>query len=460
MNPLEIALARAEALRADLAAIKTKRGATVDLAISEKRDLSEAEKTAYDADGVRSDNLKAELVVVEARIADLEAEEVRAAAERESMKGTRNVGGAKVSDPEIYAQDKADTSYFRDQFLATKRGDSAAADRIRRQNAMDQEKRALTTVAGAGGEFAPPQWLIDQFVALARPGRAFVDLVGTAPLPSGVSSINLPKVASGVSTAVQNPQNTALSQTDLTTTSLSTGITSVGGLQQVSLQLLEQSGIPFDSIILGDLAASYAVSLDTGALTGAGTSGALRGLDHAAGINTVAYTSASPAVTSSTLANSFYSKLANAQANVNAVRYMPADTVLMHPRRWAWVSTALDSSNRPLIVPAAVAMNPIGSGNNTVPQGYVGDILGMNVFVDPNLPINLGASTNQDRVFVFKRDDIKIWESAPRVESFEATYANTATVLFRILGYAAMIPDRYGSAIQMIDGTGLVTPAF
>jgi len=44
------------------------------------------------------------------------------------------------------------------------------------------------------------------------------------------------------------------------------------------------------------------------------------------------------------------------------------------------------------------------------------------------------------------------------MESFEATYAAQASVLFRVLGYSAMIPDRYSQSINIIQGTGLIVP--
>jgi len=82
------------------------------------------------------------------------------------------------------------------------------------------------------------------------------------------------------------------------------------------------------------------------------------------------------------------------------------------------------------------------------------------VYTDPNIPINTGTGTNQDPAYVFRRGDIKLWESAPKAESFTATYADTAGVLFRLYAYAALIPDRYGSSIVVINGTGMVTPVF
>jgi len=109
----------------------------------------------------------------------------------------------------------------------------------------------------------------------------FANLVNHQELPSGVSSVNIPKISGGTTVAIQTTQNTALSQTDLTTTSVSSGISTIGGKQVVAQQLLDQSGIPFDRIILQDLAADYARQLDTQFIAGSGAAGQLRGVANA-----------------------------------------------------------------------------------------------------------------------------------------------------------------------------------
>lgn len=448
MSPLEIMRERRAAKKAELDEL-------LAAPTAEKRDLT----TDEDA---RFSTLVEEIRRYDERIDELEAEEVRAqhSAETRRMGGDAGEQRARVTDPPVYAPDRLDTSYFRDLYLAQQKNDASAFDRLRRNHAQEVETRALGNtggVGGSGGEFAPPAWLVDQFVALARPGRVAADLFDRQPLPSGISTVNIPKVATGATTAIQTTQNTALSQTDITTTSLSAGIATIGGKQVVSLQLLEQSAIPFDRVILEDLALSYAGQIDVQVLTGSGSSGQLRGLASAAGLTAQAYTQATPAVSG---AGGFYAQVAKAVAAVYGSRYLAPDTILMHPRRWAWITASFDGQGRPLVVPTAVARNPIATDETNVAQGPVGQLQGLDVYTDPNIPINTGAGTNQDPVYVFRRGDIKLWESEPRMETFTEPYADSLGVLFRLYGYAAMVPDRYGSSIVQINGTGLVTPTF
>jgi HK97 family phage major capsid protein len=471
MNPLDIARGRLTDLRAELDSLKTKRSAVVDLAIAEKRDMTDAEREGYNADSVRAEGLRSEISVVTERITELEADETRKAAEAEAR---AKVGGAKVTEAPVYRADNTGSeSYFRDLYKATRRNDPEAADRLRRNTAIESEKRAAQTTgdmvgpanapgSGNAGVFAPPSWLVDQFVKLARPGRVGVDTFAKAPLPSGVSSINIPKVTTGTITGLQSGgELQVLPEQDIATTSLSTGITTVGGKQVISLQLLEQSAIPFDQVILEDLALSYAASIDLQGLTGSGAGGNLRGLGSAAGLDIASATidatqvmkfSGGPAATGSATTTNFYNAILQAQAKIHSVRFLAPDTILMHPSRWSWVVAQADTAGRPLVLPTtASAFNAYSEDAVVLPQGRVGTLAGMDVFVDPQIPVNVNSG---DVIYVYLRNDIKLWESTPRAEAFDATYADQAGVLFRMLGYAAMIPDRYGSSIVQIRNVG------
>ena len=423
----------------------------------EARSLTTEENTEFDAGLVR-------LGEIDARIAQLVEVEIREAATattfRETAAATETVAhgdGVRNEPNPVYRRDRLDTSYFKDLAAATLSGSGEARTRL----ISSQETRALGNtgaVGGSGGEFAPPVWLVNDFIALARPARVFANLVNHQELPSGVSSVNIPKISGGTTTAIQTTQNTALSQTDLTTTSVSSGISTIGGKQVVAQQLLDQSGIPFDTMINQDLAADYARQLDTQFIAGSGAAGQLRGVANASGVGSTAYTDAAPAVAG---AGKFYATLAKAIAAINTARYLPPTAIVMHPRRWGWISASFDSSNRPLLPMNTPAFNAIGDdGAGVVASGAVGVMQGLPVYVDANIPTNLGAGVNQDPVYVLRLEDVWLWESQLRMETFTQPYADSAGVLFRALAYSALVPDRYGAAINVINGTGTVTPVY
>lgn len=400
----------------------------------------------------------AEIEAMRGRIEGLERESAQdeAVARMQEQTAPAVRSGVQVgAEPNpVYRKDGTEHSYFRDLFNGVVRGEEPARQRL----IAAQETRAQTTTAGAGGEFAPPLWLIEDFVALARPGRVTADIIGSQDLPGGVSSINVPKITAGSSVAVTQTQNTTITESNMTTTSVSSGITEISGKQTVSIALLRQSGTPLDRIILADLAEAYAVMLNTQVINGSNANGQLRGMITAG--TTVTYTSAAPAVVSTTAANSFYLKILSAQSALAGTRYLPADSIVMHPRRWAWVLGALDTGNRPLVVPNGPGVNAAAVTGGNVAQGFAGEMLGLPVYTDPSIPTNLGAGTNQDVVFVLRKTDLNLWESTVETASFDATYADQNSILYRVLGFAAFIPHRHQASVQVIGGTGLVAPSF
>jgi len=409
-----------------------------------------ARKDALNAD---IDRMRGEIAAyeVEARV-DAEVARLQATVtEERAPKVEERIQVVSEANP-VYRKGDTQVSYFRD-LLGAGRGDRDAGDRL----ARSQESRTATTVAGAGGTFAPPLWLVEDFVAIARAGRVTADLGNVAQLPGGVSSVNVPKVTGNSVPGVTETQNTSITQSNFTTTSVSSGIATISARQTVSLELLTQSGVPIDQVILSDLAAGYAVTLDQQVINGSGTAGQLRGLITAG--TTVTFTSSAPAVVSVTAANNFYTKVLSAASTMHGARFLAPQAIVMHPRRWAWTLAGLDGQSRPIVTAGNPSFNAVGVGGAPVAQGLVGELAGIPVFVDPNIPTNRGASTNQDVVFVLRTDDLWLWESETESASFDATLAAQNSVLFRVLGFAAYIPDRHQASVQVIDGTGLTAPS-
>ncbi|MEW2302570.1 phage major capsid protein [Streptomyces sp. NPDC006655] len=440
------------ALIAELVAKRSAERDKLDGILSEARGadsaLTDEQRSAFDAG-------EAEIRALDERIAELDAQ-VRAdeAAAEMAKRYAPKPGDGVKSEPEIYRSGLGGQSYFRDMWNARQNGDRDAMDRLQRNNRGRQaEARALTTVNGAGGEFVPPIWLEKEFVRLARPARITGNLVPTQALPAGTDSINIPKVQTGTAVAVQGTQNTAVQQTDLTTGSISSSVTTIAGGQTVSLQLIEQSPLNVDDIILGDLAAAYAQQYNTLILSGSGSGGNPTGIFTLSGTNAV--------TTSAATITGIYGAIANGIQQVHTNRFLPPDTIIMHPRRWAALLAAVDSSGRPLVVPNAnQPMNALGTDAGVVSQGYVGTIQGLPVYVDALIPTNVGAGTNQDRIIVARLADLMAWEGNVKAEAFPQTYANQLSVFVRLYNYMSFQPARYPKSISVIDGTALVPPTF
>ncbi len=414
------------------------------------------------------DNATAAVDAAQAEVARYQSEiqeEERMSALQAQVRETapRPTGGARVtSEPEVYRRGDHTTSYFRDLTRAQTRtgtGIAEAGERLIRnsrrfadevRNASPEQVRALSTTDGAGGDFVPPLWLINQFIELARPGRVTADLVNGQVLPGGTDIISLPRLATGTAVAQQATQNTALQNTDATTNSVSAQVVTVGGLQSLAQQLLDQSPINMDEILLEDLASDYAVKADVFVISNSGTN--VNGILNAGG------TASNVTATTLTGAGSVWSKLAEAIATIHTTRFMPPTAIVMHPRRWAFFLSSVDASGRPLVTPDA--LNPLAFQNGVVSAGRVGTMQGLPVYTDPNLPTNLGAGTNQDPILLMRERDILFYESTPRAEASIQPGFNTLTVTLRFYRYAAIHAQRFPKSIAVLNGVGLVAPTF
>lgn len=410
-----------------------------DLAETEKRKLNETEEA-------EQRTAEGDVKALDARIAELDAE-VRADEAAAELQRKYAPVGITTNEPATY-RSGGSNSYFRDLWLSSKTGDREALRRLERN---DREQRALNTTDGTIGEFVPPKWMVDQYVALARPGRITANQVPTAPLPGGTDSLNIPKVSTGTATAQQTTQNSGIQQTDMTSTSVSSPVITLAGGQTLSLQLIEQSPLNVDDMVLSDLAAAYAVNLNTEVLNGSGAAGHITGIFTLSGTNAVTCGTATAAAV--------YAAVAAAISQVHGNRFLPPDAIVMHPRRWNWLLAQSDSAGRPLVVPNAQApMNSLADQGPIASQGYVGTMLGLPVYVDALIRTNVGAGTNQDSIIVARFADLRLYEGSVKAEAFPQTYANQLSVLVRLYNYATFQPARYPKSISIIDGVGLVQP--
>jgi HK97 family phage major capsid protein len=314
------------------------------------------------------------------------------------------------------------------------------------------EHRDLSRVDGSGGYGVPPAWLMDQYVGLARPGRPFADLCTKMPLPAGTDSINLPKVLTGTAVAIQTADNAPVQQTDLTDTFINVPIRTIAGQQSVAIQLIDQSPIAFDQIILSDLARAHATLVDQQVLYGSGSSGQVLGVVNTPGVTAIP-------VSGLTDVRGLFASLANAYQTILTTRYLPPTAICMHPRRWAWALAMTDTTNRPLFTPIANGpMNAAGIQDSVDPQQIVGHVMGLPVTVDPSITVTSGGASNEDVIYVIHAPDLYLWESGVRARVLPEPKAANLTVLIQLYSYIGFSAARYPASV--VELTGLTAPSF
>lgn len=475
------------------AALKTELDAIVTAAEKAGREkLSADEQTAFDAKRAEIRAKDTELEELQSRVTELEEDEKRSAtaAELRAKYGQNAPEGPRVevvSEPKTYERGTKH-SYFLDVVRAQlSRGDgdggvSAAQDRLRRHTQeldvempkreqrraalAEQELRAVdkgsvfekrvnpNRTDGQGGYFVPPLWLVDQYIDLPRFGRTFANTVRNLPLPAGTDSVNVPKVATGTATGVQTADAGTVTSTDMTDTFVTAPVRTIAGQQDIAIQLLDQSPVAFDEIVFADLIADYNQRLDTQCWSGSGSAGQLKGVLNVSGINAVTYTDATPTLPET------YAPLMQALSLSAKNRKMMPTAVFLTPSRWFWMASQLDSQNRPFILPETNApFNPLALQTGGDVEGPVGRVLNFPLLADGNIPSNLGAGTNEDRIATMRTSDLFLWEGSMRTRVLQEVLSNTLQVRLQVYNYAAFMPDRRPETISVISGTGLIAPS-
>ena len=439
--------------------------------LKEQRDAVAAEAEAVlAADDVTAEALDAvsekheEIAALDERIATAEKVEARTSAIAESRKeaGIKTFGSAVVTREAMTYDRDGKNSFVRDMIGAQLRNDRDSWDRLaRHQHEVAVETRDISRTDGAGGDFVPPIYLINEYAEFARAARVTADLVTNMALPAGTDSINIPQITTGTLAAFQSADNTATTTRDMVSSTVTAAVRTISGYENVSIQLVEQSPLAggLDRLVFGDLMADYALQLNTAVVgAGDGTSGALKGLitlgsDTTNGIP-VTWTETTPSAPNGLIA------IAKAISKVTTNRYKAAEAIVMHPSMWYWFASQVDGSSRPLVVPvtgASQAFNAAGTVTNPgAPAGLVGTIQGVPVFIDATLPKTY--ATNQSPILVGKFSDSYLFESGVKTRVLPDVLSSNLTVRFQVYGYAALA-HRFNKSVSAISGTGTVAPS-
>ena len=440
--------------RSEISAMQT---ALVNRAADEVRDLTEEEDKNLADFQTRASELDRRIEDLRTmQEATLKADAMRAevrAMNAENPEEAPATGQAVVKEePLTYRSDNShELSFVKDFIDSVVSKDVAATERIHRHQQEMLVTRDGTTSNYAG--LVVPQYLTDLAAPLARAGRPFADQCRNLPLPESGMTLNISRVTTGSSAAVQAAENDAVSETDIDDTLLTSNISTVASGQQLSRQAMER-GTGIDALVTGDMASAMSTTLDNQLLYGSGSSGQLLGISQVTGINSVTYTDGSPTVAE------FYPKLLDAIQQINSGIYRAPDLIVMHPRRLAWLQAGVDGNSRPLVLPQTnVPQNAMGTGPAAGYGNTGSQIAGIPIVTDANIRTDLGAGT-EDAVYVVSRNDMLLFEDGEMMMRMDETAGLNLTLTLVLYAYCGFVPGRYPKAISAITGTGLIAPTF
>jgi len=449
MSYLDKLIERRESVKAEMDAVLEA------VAAENRTDLTDDESAKVDALVEESRSLDSKIEKFKAQAdADAKVAEVRAAVADVAL--PKSTATAKVvSEPRTYTPESG-ASFIADAYNAQYKGDFAANERLARHMKEETvESRAVATGNFAG--LVIPQYLVDLAAPFARAGRPTADFATNKhALPAAGMTLNISRMTTGTSAAVQASENSSVSNTDSDDTLLTIDVRTIAGQQDLSKQVIER-GTGVDAFVVQDLIRAYHTQLDDQILNGSGSSGQILGLRNTSGVNAITYNDATPSVAE------LYPKLADAYQSIQTGVFMNPTHWIMHPRRLAYLLAAVDGQDRPLVLPTANGpMNAFATGAGAASYGNSGySLMGLPIIVDANVVTDAGAGT-EDEIYCVTAPELHLWEQAgaPFALSFDATGAGSLTVKSVVYGYSAFSAGRYPAAASKIVGTGLIAPSF
>jgi HK97 family phage major capsid protein len=332
-----------------------------------------------------------------------------------------------------------------------------AEERVERQGQY-MERAAGDTLTSNWTGLVVPQYITDLKAPAIAALRPFANICNPHDLPPDGMSVNISRVTTASSAALQATELATVSATSLDDTLLTESVQTAAGQQTLSRQAIDR-GTGIEETVMDDLFRRYATTLDSTLLNQATT-----GLSAVA--TATAFTTASPAFMSATAADSLYGKIIGATAGVEAalLAYGFPTHVVMNSRRWHWINSKVAAVwpgvAQPGGIPTQAGGLNVGAGYDQGSRGTLPN--GLTVIVDNNVGTAFGTATNEDEIYVVPASECHLWEdpNAPVFIRAEQPAAASLGVLLVLYGYFAYSLRRYSNGMGKVGGTGLTVPTF
>ena len=254
--------------------------------------------------------------------------------------------------------------------------------------------------------FNPTQYS-SQVVDTLIGSRPAIDAIGTRALSAAGMTIAHPKITTPGTVAL-TAEGAGPSETGIISSFVNLDVKKYAGLQRYSVELIERSDPSFFQAMVDNMTRAYNKATDAAviaALTAGGTAAA-----------TTAATSAGIISYVSTEAPAAY--LATGEL---ATAYIAGTS------QWSLLLGAVDGSGRPIYN----AANPQNAAGASAPTSLRGNVLGLDLYVDPNAV----ATTIDESAFIVVPSSVAIYESP--VLRMSTNVVTTGEIETSIYGYMA-----------------------
>ena len=265
-----------------------------------------------------------------------------------------------------------------------------------------------STSTNTGWTLAQPN-PFGEFISSSFGGRPAVDAVSRQALTASGMSFTIPRLTTAPTVAV-TAEGIAPSETGMVSDYITVDVKKASGYNEVSFELLDRSSPDFYNELLVQMSKAYAKATDVAVLTAlaAGTAGA-----------TVAATAAG--------LQSFISTESAAafKATSEYARNLVAST-----DQWAAIMGYADTAGRALYTAQQAPTNSSGQASG---QSIVGNVLGANLYVDPNITT---SGIIDDSAFLVVPEAVTFYES-PQTK-LQVNLLGTGQIGINLYGYYAI----------------------
>lgn len=345
-------------------------------------------------------------------------------------------GADAVYGQKALEQGKPARSFFTDIVSANK-GDQEARGRLLK----GLEGKAMTEgTASAGGYLVQPE-VLSELITLREQAAVLRPLFSAINV--NTNSIEVSSVTGGM-TAGWVAELASKPAADLTFGQITASVFTAAGLGVVSNQLLADASPSIDSLVTADIAKRLATLEEVAFIDGDG-SGKPTGILNTAGVNSTTLTS----TTIPDLLDAVVDAITNIRNNYEG----NPSHIVMHPRTWARIMKARESSAPSTYLIGAGSTAFGRRANDPLP---VGELFGYPVVLTKNMPITKGAGSNESRIIVGAFNEGLILDrQGVTVDQSPHVYFTTNQTVFRAEERVGFTAARYPKAFSVIGGTGL-----
>ena len=259
--------------------------------------------------------------------------------------------------------------------------------------------------------FSPTQF-VSQVIDTSIGSRPAIDAIGSRAITASGMVISHPKITTS-GTVADTDEGAGPSETGIVSSYVNLDVNKFAGMQRYSVELLERSSPDFFQAMVDNMTRAYNKATDAAVIAALTAGGTQATATAATSAGIISYVST------------------EAPAAYLATGELPS-AYIAGTSQWSLLMGATDTTGRPIYN----AYNPQNNGGVAGPQSLRGNVLGLDLYVDPNAV----ATTIDESAFIVTPSSVAIYESPIlRMSTNVVTSGEIETMLYGYLAVGVLV---------------------